>query len=112
MLDNRRQHFAEIEFGNAERLSKRQDHGWIDRTGLARGDQPLANPFGDVGCNLIARLDIKAQGFRRFAEQKNKGINEGLVRLLFRGFIQRKFEQFDRRVRIIRQGVDRLSCMP
>ena len=40
--------------------------------------------------------------------QKNKGVDEGLVRLFFRGFIQSKFEKFDRRVRIIRQRVDRL----
>jgi hypothetical protein len=34
MLDNRRQLFTEIEFGGAERLSKRPDHGWIDLTSL------------------------------------------------------------------------------
>jgi hypothetical protein len=43
-------------------------------------------------------------------EQKNKGIDEGLVRLLFCSFIQRQFEQFDRRIGIIRQRVNRLLC--
>jgi hypothetical protein len=111
VLDNRRQLFTEIEFGSAERLSKRPDHGWIDRTGLACGNQPPANHLSDVQGGLIARLDVKAQGFRRLAKQKNKGIDEGLVRLLFCSFIQRKFEQFDRRIGIIRQRVNRLLCM-
>ena len=80
MLDNRRQLFTKIKFGNAERLSKRQDHGWIDRTGFARGDQPLANPFGDVRSGRIddsfARTRV-GLGFRVHGQHVPPGTDLG-----------------------------------
>src|SRR3984893_7281650 len=72
MLDNRRQLFTEIKFGGAERLSKRPDHGWIDRTGLACCDQPLANHLSDVQGGLIARLHVRRRASDAWPNRKIK----------------------------------------
>ena len=84
----------------------------MDRPRRIGSRRPAAcEPFRRCPKRSYSPLNVKAQGFRRLAEQKNKGIDERLIPLLFRSFIQRKFEQFDRRIGIIRQRVNRLLCL-